>query len=149
MTLEQLTENAADHAKRILVGQPGASLLSTFLIQGRDRVLLVGTPFDGDLEKDIVADAIRFVLKTERAQSYSFMSEAWVLTQHIDEPYIQPAKSDRRREGVVIIAVDRDGPSRMRTYEIKRNDRGVVTELSPESDVDEIGGGRFSNLFDD
>jgi hypothetical protein len=149
MTLEQLTENAADHAKRILVNQPEASLLPTFLIQGRERVLVIGAPFEDEREKDIIADAIRFTLKMERAESYSFMSEAWVLTQDIDEPYIQPAKSDKRREVVIIIAVDRDGAGRMRTYEMKRNDKGVVTELSRESDVDEIHGGRFSNLFDD
>jgi hypothetical protein len=149
MTLDQLTEDAADHAKHVLVDQPGASLLPTFLIQGRDRVSIVGTPFDGDLEKDIVASAIRFMLKTEQAHSYSFMSEAWALTQGLDEEYIQPAKSDKRREVVIIIAVDRAGDGRMLTYEIKRNDTGVVTELALESNVDSIEGGRFSNLFDD
>jgi hypothetical protein len=149
MTLDQLTEGAADHAKRILVNQPEASLLPTFLIQGRDRVLIIGTPFDSDLEKDIVADAIRFTLKMEQAHSYSFMSEAWTITQAVGEPYIQPRHSDRRREVVIVIAVDRAGAGRMRTYEIKRNDQGVVTDLTIESNVDSVEGGRFANLFAD
>jgi hypothetical protein len=149
MTLDQLTEDAAEHAKRILVDQPEASLLPTFLIQGRDRVLIVGTPFDGENEKDIVADAIRFTLKMEHAHSYSFMSEAWTITQGAGEPYIQPAKSDKRREVVIIVAVDRDGDGRMRTYEMKRNAKGVVTELALERDEVGLEGGRFSNLFDD
>jgi hypothetical protein len=148
MTLDQLTESAADHARHILVDQPDASLLPTFLIQGRDRVTIVGAPFDGDLEKDIVADAIRFMLKMERAHSYSFMSEAWTITQHIDEEHIQPAKSDRRREVVIVVAVSRAGDGRMRTYEIKRDAKGVVTELTPDKDEVGLEGGRFSNLFD-
>jgi hypothetical protein len=149
MTLDQLTENAAEHARRILVDRPEATLLPTFLIQGRDRLSIVGTPFDGELEKDIVADAIRFTLKMEHANSYSFMSEAWMITQALDEPYIQPAKSDRRREVVIIVAVSRDGDGRMRTYEIKRNDKGIVTELTPDKDEVGLEGGRFSNLFED
>jgi hypothetical protein len=149
MTLEQLTESAADYAKKTLIGEPGASLLPTFLIQGRDRVSLVGTPFDGEDEKNIMAAAIQAMLKMEHAHSYSFMSEAWALTQSLDEEYIQPAKSPKRREVVVIIAVDRDGAGKMLTYEMKRDKAGVVTDLAIESDVNSIDGGRFSNLFAD
>jgi hypothetical protein len=149
MTLDQLTESAAGFAKDALIDQPGASLLPTFLIQGRDRVSIVGTPFDGELEKDIIANAIRFMLKKEEAHSYSFMSEAWMITQGLDEDYIEPAKSDKRREVVIVIAVSRDGGGKMLTYEIKRGDTGVVTELAIESNVDSVEGGRFSNLFAD
>jgi hypothetical protein len=147
MSLNELAESAAQHAKNVLLDQPGASLIPTFLIQGRDRTTIVGAPFDGELEKDIVANAIRFTLKHERADSYSFMSEAWVTTQLRGEPYIQPSKSDKRREIVVIIAVDRAGGGRMQTYAIERNDQGVVIELKAEPGFDGLQGGRFADLF--
>jgi hypothetical protein len=147
MTLNELTEAAVRHARNALLDQPGASLLPTFLIQGRDRTTIVGTPFDGDLEKDIVADAVRFMLKHEHADSYSFMSEAWVTRQLPGEPYLQPAKSDKRREAVVVIAVDRAGAGRMQAYEIERNDQGVVIELKAQPGFDGPQGGRFADLF--
>jgi hypothetical protein len=147
MTLSELTEMAVEHAKDVLLDQPGASLVPTFLIQGRDRTTIVGAPFDGELEKDIVADAIRFTLKRERADSYSFMSEAWVITQFPGEPYIQPSKSDKRREAVVIIAVDRAGGGRMQTFEMKRDHTGMVVELEARGDFDGPQGGRFADLF--
>jgi hypothetical protein len=148
MTLSELTEAAAKHARTCLLDQPGASLVPTFLIQGRDRTMLVGAPFDGELEKDITADAIRFVLKQEHAVSYSFMSEAWVTFQAVGEPYIQPSKSDKRREAVVVLAVDRGGGGRMQTYEIERNNQGVVIELKAQPGFDGPQDGRFANLFD-
>jgi hypothetical protein len=147
MTLDELIEDARRHAVNILVGKPDAALMPTWLIQSPKGVTVVGTPWHGDVEKDMIAYAIRLMLKKEHATSYSFMSEAWTLTQALDEPYIEPRLSDKRREVVIISAFTRE-QGRVRTYEIKRGPDAVVTELTPEKHDDTMHfSGRLHNLF--
>jgi hypothetical protein len=147
-TLDELMEDARRHAVEVLVGKPDASLMPTWLMQTPKGAIVVGTPWTNDDEKDLVAFAMRHMLKKEHATSYSFLSEAWVVTQGIGEPYIQPRLSDKRREVVIINAFTRE-QGRVRIYEIKRGPDAVVTELTPESDLDGADhfGGRLHNLF--
>jgi hypothetical protein len=150
LTIDEMIENAHQHAVAILIGKPNAELIPTWLLQTPRGVIVVGTPWHGELEKDLVASAIRLMLKKEHATSYSFMSEAWTVTQAIGEPYIQPRLSDKRREVVIINAFTRE-QGRVRTYEIKRGPDAMVTELTPETDLDACDhfDGRLHNLFRD
>jgi hypothetical protein len=150
MTLDELVEHARQHAVDVLVGKPDAELMPTWLLQTPSGSIVVGTPWHGDLEKDLIAFGMRQMLKEKHAYSYSFMSEAWTISQRADEPYIRPMDSDRRREVVIINAFTRE-QGRVKTYEIKRGPDAVVTELKLDTDHDAsfYYAGRLHNLFRD
>jgi hypothetical protein len=149
MTLDELIRNAYEHACNVLVGKPDAELIPSWLLDAPKGVIVVGTPWDSDSDKDLAAFFMRQMLKRERATGYSFMSEAWVTTQAIDEPYIQPRLSDKRREVVIVSACTRKA-SRVQVYEMIRGPDAVVTELKPEPRNDEGWfSGRLHNLFAD
>jgi hypothetical protein len=150
-TIDDMVDHALKHASDMLVGKAGAELLPAWLIQGAERVSIVGTPFDGDLSKEIVVAVIRKMLKDENACSYSFVSEAWMATEDVNHPIgLTPSQREDRREVVLITACDRTGGA-VRAFEIKRNDEGVVSALEPmpkASEADSFSG-RLFNLFDD
>lgn len=150
MTIDELIEHAITHARHVLIGKPDAELMPSWLIQSKERVTIVGTPFDGDMSKDFVAAAIRQILKKEKADSYSFMSEAWMSHQEVGEPYLEPRKSDKRREIVMVTACNRKGECKLRTFETMRGADGAVIALEPikASGKDDHFQGRFYNLFD-
>lgn len=149
-TLDELIDSAIGFAKSVLVGKPEASLMPVWLIQGAKRGVIVGTPFDGEVSKDMVADAIRQILKDENATSYSFVSEAWVAYEDARHPLgLAPSDRQDRREVVFVIAANHAG-GKARSWEIVRGAGGVVVELKAESPYGlERLGGRFHNLFDD
>jgi len=147
LTINELLDKAIEHARATLIDKPDAQLIPTWLIQAKDRTTVVGTPWDGDDEKRIMLFAIRMMLKKEKAQSYSFMSEAWMATEGANHPTgLMPRDREDRREVVMVNAYDRLGFGAMRTYEMKRNDKGVVTDLLMDEPVEGFSG-RLANLF--
>jgi hypothetical protein len=151
LSVDELLDMAIGLARAELIGNAGAEIMPTFVIQGKDKTTFVGTPWSGDAEKEYAITAIRALLKKERAVSYSFISEAWLSTQQKGEPYIQPRLSDKRREVVICNAFNRHGDGKMRCYEIKRDNQGVVADLVLDSDEFSQKGfsGRLFNLFED
>lgn len=150
--LDDLIEGAIDFARTVLVGVKDATLLPAWLIEGKTRTSVVGTPFDGDMSKDVVADAIRKLLKAEEAKSYSFVSEAWVAFEDPKHPSgLQPAQRYDRREVVMVTVADRTGAAKFRAWEIVRGQDGVVTELKANAfpGGEDTFEGRFHNLFED
>jgi hypothetical protein len=150
MTIDELIQNAYEHACNVLVGKPDAELIPSWLLDAPGRLIIVGTPWDGDEDKDLVAAIMRKMLKEEGVTGYSFMSEAWVTAQAVGEPYIEPRLSDKRREVVIISACTRKADC-VQIYEMIRGPDAVVTELKPEPRNAEHGifKGRLHNLFTD
>ena len=148
LNVDQLLDHAADHARTVLVGKPKAELIPTWILQGKDEITFVGTPWGDDVEKELTVIAIRAMLEVRQAQSYSFMSEAWKAHESIDHPIgLMPRDRVDRIEVVIVNAFDRQG-GKMRCYEIRRGPDGVVTELvlDPQGDMDRFEG-RLYNLF--
>jgi hypothetical protein len=148
LNVDELLNRAADHARNVLIGNPKAELLPTWLIQAKGKTTLVATPWEGEMQKEIVTLAMRGILKKENADSYSFMSEAWMAHESLDAPIgLMPRDREDKIEIVLINACDHQG-AKVRTYEIKRDDKGVVTELELQThgDEDEFSG-RLYNLL--
>jgi hypothetical protein len=151
MSVNELLDNAVDHARRMLVGREGASMIPTFCIQfKREPTTIVGAPWANEREKSMVIDMMRAMLKIKHAHSYSFISEAWMATEDQRRPLgLAPSQREDKREVVIVIAHDRQGGGQVRTYEIKRNAKGVVSELTLDPDTADYFGGRLHNLLDD
>lgn len=149
LTVDELLDLALTHAKRFLIGEKGAELVPTWMIQGKDAVLIIGTPFYGDRSKDMIVSAIRQKLKDEQAISYSFMSEAWASTEDTRHMTgLRPSQREDRREVVIMNAFDHKG-GKMRIYEIKRNAKAIVADLVLDSEPTTSLSGRMHNLFDE
>jgi hypothetical protein len=150
LTINELLDKAIEHARATLIDKPDAQLIPTWLIQAKDRTTVVGTPWDGDDDKRIMLFAIRMMLKKEKAQSYSFMSEAWMATEDLKHPIgLQPREREDRKEAVIMNAFDRDGGGKMRIYDIQRGDNGRVSDLVLQQTEADHFSGRMFNLFRD
>ena len=155
LTLEALASHGLEHAKRVLIGKPGAQLIPTFHIQFTNRPpAIMATPWSDDREKMAVVASIRAAITYFRpfVDSYSFMSEAWIATQdHAPRPGERPpSEREDRREAVIITAFNKD-TGFVRAYEIKRGPDACVTELTPEKEAAKRDRfeGRLYNLFED
>lgn len=146
-TVDQLLDHAADHARGVLVGVPGAELMPTWLIQETGRTVIVGTPWQDDIQKDYYVAILREMLKKLDVVSYSFMSEAWQAHETCNNPSrLMPRDRPDRVEVVIINAFDRKG-GKMRTYQTKRGPDGAVAELTLEGEAYDHLEGRMHNLF--
>jgi hypothetical protein len=150
MTVDQLVDHALGFAQRVLIEQPNAQIMPSFLIQYKNgRADIIATPWTNDDDKAIAIALIRFMLKSHNIHSYSFISEAWVANEDTRHPIrLMPRDREDRRETVLINAFNREG-GKVRCYEIKRGPDGVVTELVPEKVVPLSWEGQLHNLFDD
>jgi hypothetical protein len=151
LTINELLDAGAEHARQILVGKEGAEMVPTWHIQTPkgEPDIIAATPWGDDDDKAMVVSLMRFMLKEKKAESYSFMSEAWVATEDVNHPTgLMPRDREDRREVVIINAYDRLGMGTMRVYEIKRGPDGIVTELVMDPPLDGFSG-RLANLFKD
>jgi hypothetical protein len=147
LTIDELLDHALTHARTVLM-EKDAQLIPTWLIQAKDRTTIIGTPWNGDDEKDFMLFAVRQMLKNEKADSYSFLSEAWMATEDIRHPIgLAPGEREDRREVVMIHACNRDGVVKVRMYDMKRGADGTVTDLIPEELQPDRFEGRMVNLF--
>jgi hypothetical protein len=151
LTINELLDKGAEHARNVLIGEEGAAMIPTWYLQTPegDPDVIVGTPWNGDDDKEIMIVIMRQMLRYERAESYSFISEAWVATEDARHPTgLMPCEREDKREVVIINAHDRLGFGTMRVYEVKRNDKGIVTDLVMDPPLEGFEG-RLANLFKD
>lgn len=140
---------AYQHAKRVLVGQPGAELMPVWcLLTETGQSVIVATPFIGEHAKEMVAVAMRGLMREVGAIRYTFASECWMATMTPEERARDgrpPSERDDRVECVMILGADRRGSS-MDCYEMKRDWRsGQVVDLAP---MDKGEGKRENGLVD-
>jgi hypothetical protein len=151
LTINELLDQGAEHARHVLIGEEGAAMIPTWHLQTPegDPDIIVATPWNGDDEKEFMIFAMRRMLRDKKAESYSFVSEAWVAIEDARHPIgLMPREREDRREVVIINAYDRLGFGTMRVYEMKRNDKGVVTDLVMDPPMEGFEG-RLANLFKD
>lgn len=139
-------------AKDYLVGHKDRQLLPTWsILAGNGQLALVATPFDGESQKEMVAQAMQKMMGEMNAIRYTFASECWMAKVDKDEwekDKRLPSERDNRIEALVIIGCDRERVSSA-MYEIVRDDEGCVVELKRQ-----LGGegepqleGRFVGLL--
>ena len=113
---------------------------------GEGELLIVLTPVDDDTDKDMVAEAIRKLIKTSNADRYAMAMESWFAsgTAESFNNSLMPSQRSDRKEGVFISAEDRNGETRAFVHEIER--KAGKVQLKPPSS---LGGnfGRFANMF--
>jgi hypothetical protein len=118
-TVDQMIALARQHAESCLVGQAGAELLPAWcVLTERGHSLIVATPFIGEDSKQMVADAMRYLMSETGAVRYSFATEAWMAKGEAPDGR-PPAQREDRVEAVMIIGCDR-GESKMASFEIVR-----------------------------
>ena len=154
MTIDQLIQSGVDHARRVLIGQPGVQLTPSFVVQFKDRApAFIETPWSSDDEKIAATEAMRIVFKRYRqsVHSYLFWSEAWRAHEDMKHPIgLAPRDREDREEVVMINAFDHKG-GKMTSLIIERDDKGVVIDLIRDKDVDDCDRfeGRLYNLLKD
>lgn len=147
MSVDQLLDEAIAMARCVLIGEPGASLIPTYVIRYKDRpTTIVGAPWSGEEDKVMTLAMMRFMMREEKAQSYSFTSEAWMATETLSNPIgLMPSEREDKREVVIINAFDLEG-GKMRVYEIERDPDGRVMDLVLDTTVLEFEGRMFNLL---
>jgi hypothetical protein len=159
-SLDELIVVAGAHARQVLVRQPGAQLLPTWLIHAANNdLIIIATPWADDRQKAITAEAMRATMRERKALAYSFLCEAWMAhkslpdgvspQEAIDRTYPMaemPRNDPNRIETVVATAGNRDG-SKSAMWRMVRDTAGVVVELVPEEAGYEMSVGRFDDIL--
>ena len=148
LNVDELLDSSFKHARETLVGKPEAELLPSWLLQTKNEVMLVATPWHGDKDKDTVISVMRMMMKLHGVQSYSFMSEAWKATESLNHPIgLMPRDREDKVEVLIINACDLKG-AKIRFYEIKRGADAVVTDLvlNEHGEEDRFSGRMFNLL---
>jgi hypothetical protein len=145
-TLDDLMRLAGDQARRVMVGTK-EELEPAWLLVSEGRAEVYQTPWNSDLEKRLVIETMRRIMKEERCTAYSLVTEAWML--RVDQPEAEytgpsPSQSPDRQECVVVMAANGEGEHRYRTFETVRAADGTCTELRDLSKSED----RFSGVFD-
>jgi hypothetical protein len=135
LSLDEMIERAIDHAHGALIGRKDAQLIPTWVIQFKHQpATLIVTPWSGET-KTMVIKAVTIWMRTHAADSYSFLSEAWMATENLKHPTgLTPSQREDRKECVIIHAGNHKD-MRMRMLDIERGPDGVVTAL-PELNKD-------------
>lgn len=148
--LSKLLDAAHDQARKILLGKKDEQLCPMWvLVDNQDQWQVIGTPFDGPREKDLVVMLMKQMMEDKNTVAYSFLTEAWftVLPPGTDvDTAPAPSKSPDRKEMVLALASD-DTDTEFRSWHIKRDKRGRVTALPEEKLVECTMFGRFDGLL--
>lgn len=140
MTLKELTNMGAEHAKAMVLGSSDQFMTQFTLVKPNGHIDIIATPWADAKEKREAVLAVCVQALTEAAVAYSFCTEAWFATSRFEGPSKQqppplgprPELRPDRKEGIVLIVSD--GKERLfNTWEIIRGQDGKCIELkAPE-----------------
>jgi hypothetical protein len=155
VTVEQLISLAETQAKNVLIGTKEELTPAWLVVDWTGNVEIFATPWQNNEEKHLVTVVMREIMRARQAQAYSLLVEAWfarVPQEEMGKEYTGPSPSQRddRSEGVVAVAVHRDGQQAHRHWEIVRSEGGACVELRRlDGPEDRISSTLFDNLLDD
>jgi hypothetical protein len=152
--LDRLIEIAIQQAERVLVNQPNASILPTFVMErGNGEVAIFATPWSSERDKDITVFALRRVMRNDNVERYSFISEAWMAvavpgTENKSRlaAHEMPSQRPDRVEVVIISASDKT-EVRSAMLRIVRGEGGTVVRLDRDRAEAKHVRGRFADLL--
>ena len=131
--LESMLDRAYTQARRVMIGT-NEQLLPAFLIFYQDGTSgVIGTPFQDDTQRQIVAALMREHMRTRNALAYCFVTEGWQATIDRDEPLGAKPIREREEKKEIVIAIATDGVNqKMRQWGIVRDRRGRCKALPLE-----------------
>ena len=152
--LDKLIQLAVEHAERVLIGHPGASILPSFVVEtGDGQLAIIATPWANERDKQITVLALRATMRKAGVVRYSFISEAWMAiapagTEHKTRlaDHEMPANRPDRVEVVIISASDAK-EVRSVMLRIIRGEAGTVVRLDRDQADAKAVKGRFVDLL--
>jgi hypothetical protein len=132
--LRELFDLAATNAAKIFLESDDHEVQPMWhAVDGKNKHVLIATPWSSDDEKDVVVKTLRKMFAANQVKRYAFIVEAWVARvsserEVHDGP--RPSEHPDRREVLMISAEDRSGETIMGHYYILRPERGPP-KLSP------------------
>lgn len=151
ITLKELLDISEKGARKNIKNQPRGQLMPTFIgVPESGEVLIIGAPFNGDLEKQMVIATVRAKFRECNIKAYAMVSECWLsIRANMDEVRRgpRPGLDPDRQEAVAIVASDGFN-SLARYLRMERDSIGNVIKLikDPPEDVADSSG-RFLNIL--
>jgi hypothetical protein len=136
-SVEKMMDKALDFARDMIIGTNDDEDESAFapawaMVTQNGQTVVVMTPFVGGPEaKDAIAEGMRLVMKEAHVIRYTFTSEAWTASQRapFNPGDLPPSERNDRKEVLMITGGDRVTGTKIRLFDIIRDEDGVVTEL--------------------
>jgi hypothetical protein len=134
--LRKLVTLAGEHALLVLTGLRQPLVPTWVYLDGEDKTHIVGTPWHDDEEKEHAARHIRWLMRKDKAQAYSLVSEVWTAAAppgwKPGEDLVRPADRPDRKEMVLAFATDGE-QTKWGRWQIKRdwNERVIALEEQP------------------
>jgi len=152
--LDRLVDLAIAQAERVLIGVPGATILPTFVLErGNGEIVIFCTAWENETHKEITVLALRAIMREDKVERYSFISEAWLAvakpgTEHLDRlpDDEMPSQRPDRVEVVIISASDKD-TVKSAILRIIRGEAGTVVRLDRDLNEAKQVRGRFADLL--
>ena len=134
-TLKDLIGLAEAHAKTVMI-ELNQGLMPTWLYWSETGATIVGTPWDSEIEKKVMAMSVRQAMLRDNAKAYSMITEAWVSQapkgwNPETDKAIRASEQPNRREVVIAFATD-GTTTEWKRWEIKRDALKMVTDLKEE-----------------
>lgn len=129
-TLTDLLDAADRHAHRILIEQKREQITPVFLFEKKTgELVFVATPWDSPVEKRVMVNAVKMMMRDQEAVRYSFVTEAWASGNATEDK--PPSEQPDRWEMVIALAADAT-TQEYRWWRILRDRRDRVKALIPE-----------------
>jgi len=146
IALKDLLDVAETHVRVVLEKLKMGSLVPTWLlVNQKDQVQLVGTPWEDDAQKEAIARMLRKKMRTDSIVAYSFITEAWMAAGEEGIDYTEPVPEEKRARSrvdriEVVLAFATDGKEQQsRSWAIKRDYLERINGLEP---IDELPGAK-------
>ena len=140
MKLEFLLDLAERQAREVLLEQKHEQILPTFVMAQRDGGLVIaGVQFRNDIEKRLVREHIRAMMRSNDTVAYSFLTEGWAVAYelHEDPTVVRPSQHSRRFEVVTALATN-GVETKCKQWRMVRDDKGEVSALEFDSEVEGV-----------
>ena len=152
--LDKLVALAVEHAERVLIGIPDASILPSFVLEREDgATAIIATPWSSERDKELTVHALRATMRESGVVRYSFICEAWMAvappgTESKSRLADHEMPSNRPdRVEVVIISASDSKEVRSAMLRIVRGEAGTVVRLDRDRAEAKHVKGRFADLL--
>lgn len=148
MNLEALMDHALEFAQKIV--REGGEFTPVMFAVDAEKISYVAVPDYGDPTKKLAfRKTLTKFLRESRADHYVFVMEMWFQgftdADKIEDDYL-PSRDPKRREGIAVTGVTRDGTKKFYISEIKRLDFGLIAFEPKKSPGGAIG--PLNDLFE-
>lgn len=128
----------------------GGDLSPKFIAVTPEAVMIINPDFSGESMTTASLDGMRYILAKHKAVRYALVSETWIATsdKNTPRPDIEPRLREDKREGLLVLSVERAGTVRQTMWPIERDADGVRLG-TPQKSADHYQhvGGRMAELF--